>query len=94
MKLFDTSEGRRYPHCGWGRFTLVLLAVPMMIMSCGTAPQSKKPPLPAPAQYSSMEDPQASFHFLRGYLAELANEHSVALKEYRKSLDYDSSSVF
>ena len=94
MKYFGTSEVGEHPHCGWGRITLVLLAVPMMIMSCGTAPQGKKPALPSPAHFSSMTDPQASFHFLRGYLAELANEHSQALEEYHKSLDYDSSSVF
>ena len=94
MKYVGTSEVRQHPHCCWGRFTLVLLAVPMMIMSCGTAPQGKKPALQSPAHFSSITDPQASFHFLRGYLAELANEHSRALEEYRKSLDYDSSSVF
>ena len=94
MKYFGTCEASQSPHCYWGRITLVLLAVPMMIMSCGTAPQGKKPTLHSPAHYSSITDPQASFHFLRGYLAELANEHSRALEEYRKGLDYDPTSVF
>lgn len=41
-------------------------------------------PLPAPAY----------FHFLRGYLAELANDTPTALAEYQAALNVDPASVF
>jgi len=79
---------------GKWRLMMILVAIPLAAMSCGTAPHpggaSSSPPLIQSAPIS----PQAYFHFLRGYLSELANKPIDALKEYQASLSLDQQSVF
>ena len=94
MARSDTHRVCSTLHGCWGRLGLALLAVPMMIMSCGTAPQVNQELDPSHRDTPSITDPHASFHFLRGYLAELANDHSRALEEYRQGLEYDQDSAF
>lgn len=78
---------------GWQERALVtFLLVPLLVVSCAAVPksehdavvQSESVPLPSPAYY----------HFLQGYLAELANDVPRALAEYRAALHFDPKSAF
>ncbi len=80
---------------GWLERVLVMfLLVPLVVVSCAAVPEPEPdsvtqpefvlPPPPAPAQY----------HFLQGYLAELANDVPKAVFEYRAALQFDPKSVF
>ena len=70
----------------------MFLLVPLVVVSCaavpepesdtGTQPEFVSPPLPAPAYY----------HFLQGYLAELAQDVPKAVFEYRTALQFDPKS--
>ena len=93
MKYFDAPDSPSLPPC-WGRLALTLLAVPLMIMSCGTAPQVQSQPDLPQITATTITHPQAYFHFLRGYLAEMDHESSHALEEYRQGLEYDPTSVY
>ena len=80
---------------GWReRVAVMVFLVPLIVVSCAAVPEPEidsvtKPefvpsPLPAPAHY----------HFLRGYLSELANDVPQAVLEYRAALQFDPKSVF
>ena len=76
---------------GWRERVLVMfLLIPLAVVSCAAVPesdavtQSESGSLPAPAYY----------HFLQGYLAELANDVPKAVFEYRAALQFDPESVF
>ena len=93
MDIFCRNQNRRESSC-WGRLSLVLLATPLLILSCGTAPQGKPHSIDSPSHVSTLTNPQAYYHFLRGYLTELANKPDQAIEEYRKGLRVDPNSVF
>ena len=84
-----TSKGFSF-----GRLSLVLMAIPLMITSCGTGIQSEKPGAMTDLAPHAVVSPQAYFHFLRGYLAELGNQPESAIQEYQTGLQYDSESVY
>lgn len=74
----------------------ILLGIPLLVVSCGTAPQLQpgggftgqtvKP--------QEVSHPQAFYHFLQGYLAEINSEGLKALKEYQQGLRFDPNSSF
>ena len=77
---------------GWQERVLVMfLLIPLVVVSCAAVPEPESDtvtqpefvPLPAPAYY----------HFLQGYLAELANDVPKAVFEYRAALQFDPKSV-
>ena len=90
--IVSTNSASMVP--SWGRLALTLLAVPIMIMSCGTAPQVKSRPDFPRITSTPKTHPQAYFHFLRGYLAEMDHESTRALEEYRQGLEYDPTSAY
>ena len=78
---------------GWQeRILVTFLLIPLVVVSCAAAPEPEADavtqpefvPLPAPAYY----------HFLQGYLAELANDVPKAIFEYRAALQADPKSAF
>ena len=78
---------------GWQERVLVaFLLIPLLVVSCAAVPESDRDavihpesvPLPSPAYY----------HFLQGYLAELANDVPKAVAEYRAALQFDPKSAF
>ena len=78
---------------GWQERVLVtFLLIPLLVVSCAAVPESghdtvvqpESAPLPSPAYY----------HFLQGYLAELANDVPKAVAEYRAALHFDPKSAF
>ena len=78
---------------GWQERVLVtFLLIPLLVVSCAAVPESgpdtvvqpESVPLPSPAYY----------HFLQGYLAELANDVPKAVAEYRAALHFDPKSAF
>ncbi len=106
MSLMDRGE-MRYPgltqrRCSGGagigpgrwqeRVLVMFLLIPLLVVSCaavpdsepGTVIQPESVPLPSPAYY----------HFLQGYLAELANDVPKAVSEYRAALQFDPKSAF
>jgi len=78
-----------------GRICTCVLGIPLLIVSCGTAPQ-----LGLHSQESSSSTiqeathPQAYYHFLQGSLAELNNDSLKALEAYQAGLTYDPDSIF
>ncbi|MDX1412220.1 MAG: tetratricopeptide repeat protein, partial [Nitrospirales bacterium] len=72
----------------------LLIGIPLLVVSCGTAPQ----PLPTGSDMGATKQevfhPQAYYHFLKGYLAEINNEGETASKEYRQGLNFDPDSAF
>ncbi len=86
------GESRARPG-GWRERVLVMfLLIPLLVVSCAAVPESERGtvidpesvPLPSPAYY----------HFLQGYLAELANDVPKAVSEYRAALQFDPDSAF
>ena len=76
------------------RLRTCVFSIPLLIVSCGTAPQ---PALNEPLGSSTIQEithPQAYYHFLRGSLAELNNDGSKALEAYQAGLRFDPDSVF
>jgi tetratricopeptide (TPR) repeat protein len=78
-----------------GHIRTCLLGIPLLIVSCGTAPQ-----LGLHSQESSSSTiqetthPQAYYHFLQGSLAELNNDSLKALEAYQAGLTFDPDSIF
>ena len=101
-KRFMRRPGRTPRRCaggvgprsgGWQERVLVtFLLLPLLVVSCAAVPESghdtgvqpDSVPLPSPAYY----------HFLQGYLAELANDVPKAVAEYRAALRFDPDSAF
>jgi tetratricopeptide (TPR) repeat protein len=78
-----------------GRIRTCVLGIPLLIVSCGTAPQLG---LHGEATSSSTVQetthPQAYYHFLQGSLAELNNDSLQALESYQAGLTFDPDSIF
>ncbi|GJL54689.1 MAG: hypothetical protein NPIRA02_18210 [Nitrospirales bacterium] len=72
----------------------MFLATPLLILSCGTAPQGTPALPPPPKPVAAHVHPQAYYHFLRGYMAELANNSTEAIAEYQRGLRIDPGSAF
>lgn len=75
---------------------MLFVLIPVVVMACAAAPQpqeaatpvtsiSRQPAPPAP-------DPAATYHFMLGYQAELAQDMETALKEYLAALKADPAS--
>ncbi len=91
-RLIDFSS----PFPLWlGRIRTCVLGIPLLIVSCGTAPQ-----LGLHGQEFSSSTiqetahPQAYYHFLEGALAELDNDGLKALEAYQAGLTFDPDSIF
>ncbi len=77
-----------------GRLRTLLWGIPLLVVSCGTAPQPSlqgQGDLMPPREASH---PQAYYHFLQGSLAELNNDGTKALEEYKAGLAFDPDSIF
>jgi len=75
-------------------FRTCVFSIPLLIVSCGTAPQ---PVLYEQVNSSTIQEkvhPQAYYHFLRGSLAEMNNDGSQALEAYQAGLRFDPDSIF
>lgn len=75
---------------------LSLGVVPCVLIACAAAPNSRGP---VPAQATSVKqsiapapDSAATYHFMLGYQAELAQDSDRALREYQTALKADPSS--
>jgi tetratricopeptide (TPR) repeat protein len=79
-----------------GRLRTLLWGIPLLVVSCGTAPQPSLQGQETSITPTSREayNPQAYYHFLRGSLAELNNDGEKALEEYQAGLAFDTNSVF
>lgn len=78
----------------FGSLKAIFLGVPLLFVSCGTAPQPHlSPSTPAP-QATEITHPRAYYHFLRGALYELNNDAEKSIQEYQAGLDLDQDSNF
>ncbi|MGB0909022.1 MAG: tetratricopeptide repeat protein [Nitrospirales bacterium] len=93
MNFLCHNLEKRHSSCR-ARLSLILLATPLLILSCGTAPKGKLASIDSPSPVSAPTRPEAYYHFLRGYLTELANQPIQAIEEYRKGLRVDPDSIF
>ncbi len=80
---------------GWReRVVVICLVIPLAVASCAAVPESKSIPFSEAVPLEQSLAPMASYHFLRGYLAELAEDFPKALEQYRAGLQFDSDSTF
>ena len=71
-----------------------VLGIPLLIVSCGTAPQLGLHEQDTSSTIHENIHPQAYYHFLRGSLAELNNDGAKALEGYQAGLTFDPDSIF
>jgi tetratricopeptide (TPR) repeat protein len=75
---------------------LTILFLPCVLVACATAtqPQKTAPPPPSTAQQPPQAAPEseATYHFMMGHQAELAQDLDTALKEYQTALKADPKS--
>ncbi len=71
-----------------------VLSIPLLIVSCGTAPQPALHEQEPSSTIQEIAHPQAYYHFLRGSLAELNNDGARALEAYQAGLTFDPDSIF
>lgn len=89
IHLIHRASGKRWPQS-----SLLLLVIPMVIVSsCAGLPDTSGL-TPQDASERETVNAQAYYHFLRGSLAELEQDHTRARNEYRLALDHDPGSVF
>lgn len=77
-----------------GGLRTLLWGIPLLVVSCGTAPQLTLQGQEASPITREASHPQAYYHFLRGSLAELNNDGAKALEEYETGLAFDTDSLF
>ena len=77
-----------------GQLRTLLWGIPLLVVSCGTAPQPALQGQEAILATREATHPQAYYHFLRGSLAELNNDAAKALEEYQAGLAFDTDSIF
>lgn len=86
-------SGQAFPM--WlGRLRTLLWGIPLLVVSCGTAPSPTLNGQEASMVTREASHPQAYYHFLRGSLAELNNDATTAVEEYRTGLAFDADSNF
>ena len=89
----NVRSGRTFPI--WlGRLRTLLWGIPLLVVSCGTAPPPTLNGQEASIVTRETVHPQAYYHFLRGSLAELNNNAATALEEYQAGLAFDADSKF
>ncbi len=71
-----------------------VFSIPLLIVSCGTAPQPALHQQNTTHPIQKIEHPQAYYQFLRGSLAELNNDGATALEAYQAGLAFDPESIF
>ena len=76
------------------RVRACLFSIPLLIVSCGTAPQLALQGQVDSSANQEITHPQAYYHFLRGSLAELNNDGSKAVEAYQAGLTFDPDSIF
>ncbi len=87
------NSGKMFPL--WlGRIRTCVLGIPLLIVSCGTAPHLGLHGKESSSTNQEIVHPQATYHFLRGSLAELNNDGVKALEAYRAGLTFDPDSIF
>ncbi|MDH4361240.1 MAG: tetratricopeptide repeat protein, partial [Nitrospirota bacterium] len=93
VQTMQVRSERTFPM--WlGRLRTLLWGIPLLVVSCGTAPQLTLQGQESSIVLREVSHPQAYYHFLRGSLAELNNDGPKALEEYQAGLAFDKDSIF
>ncbi len=89
---FSFPRLKRTPR-GWQeRLLVTFLVIPLAVVSCAAVPDVKH--VSRAASSEAALPPQAYYHFLQGYMAELSENFPQALEHYRTGLQFDPDSVF
>ena len=79
----------------WGeRLLFMFLIIPLVVVSCAAVPDSTVGPTAKFDRANAALPPQAYYHFMQGYMAEIANDTEHAKKEYELGLQFDPDSAF
>ncbi len=79
---------------GWrARAAVVVFLMPLIVASCAAVPDPQRDSVAQPDSVRSPLPAPAYFHFLRGYVSELANDVPTAIVEYHAALRVDPESV-
>ncbi|MEC4674385.1 MAG: tetratricopeptide repeat protein [Nitrospirota bacterium] len=79
----------------WGeRLLFMFLIIPLLVVSCAAVPDSTILPTAKGGHAKAALPPQAYFHFMQGYMAEIANDPAQAMQEYELGLEFDPDSAF
>ena len=76
------------------RLLVSFLVIPLAVVSCAAVPETKTETISKPIVTETALPPLAYYHFLQGYLAELAESFPEALEHYRAGLQFDADSAF
>ena len=90
----NSNSQVRLAHPLWERTLLTFLVIPLVVVSCAAVPETKTGGSASILPSHSAPNPQAYFHYLRGYLAERDNDSTLAIQEYRLGLQHDPESVY
>ena len=79
---------------GWQeRLLTIFLIIPLVVVSCAAGPETNTDPPVETALPEPVLPPSAYYHFLQGYLAELADKNLEAIEHYRAGLQFDPDSA-
>ncbi|HBP87837.1 MAG TPA: hypothetical protein DD706_09090, partial [Nitrospiraceae bacterium] len=93
VQAMKIRSGHKFPN--WlGGLRSLLWGIPLLVVSCGTAPTPTLNGQEASNVSREASNPQAYYHFLRGSLAELNNDATTAVEEYQAGLAFDTNSIF
>lgn len=87
------SSGHQFAVVG---INLIIILLPCVLTSCATASQLQQPASPqtstAQQPHHATPESDATYHFMMGHQAELAQDLDTALKEYQAALQADPKS--
>jgi len=94
MRQAGSIRSRKTFPVWWSRIRTCVFSIPLLIVSCGTAPQLGVHEKESSSPVRETTHPQAYFYFLQGSLAELNNDGAGALEAYQAGLTFDPDSIF
>ncbi len=94
MRQTSSIRSRKTVLLWLSRVRTCLFSIPLLIVSCGTAPQLGVHEKESSSPVRETIPPQAYYYFLQGSLAELNNDSVGALEAYQAGLTFDPDSIF
>jgi len=92
--VISSAHLNRTARCWKERLLVTLLVIPLAVVSCAAVPDTKTDLTSEVIRPEQALPPLAYFHFLQGYLSELAEEFPEAIEHYRAGLQFDPDSAF
>src|SRR5512139_2127836 len=95
MRMVSDGRSFRQDRMPWFKAMLLALVLSNAIVACAASPQLQTtlpPPITAVQSPPPAPESDATYHFMMGHQAELAQDLDAALKEYHSALKVDPKS--